>query len=400
MKQKVAVLFGGASPEHDVSIITGLQALNALNPVRYEGFPVYISTDGAWFTGDVLRDRGNYMLDEARLRQAVQVAPTVGSRTARLAPVERPGWSWRKPAAIDFDVALLALHGAHGEDGHVQALLDLAGIPYTGMRPMGSAVLMDKAVTKLVLRGLGIPALPYVVVDKTAGGGLAALDARLEEQLKSIARPWCVKPAHLGSSIGVAQVSDLDGLSACLLDIFRLDTHAIVEPFVPNLVEYNVAVRQGSNGPVTSAIERPKRDGALLDFVQKYGSGVGRKSGLKSPGSASEGMLSLTREISPKLPQGAEPKIREWATEICRSVGLAGTPRVDFLSNSETGEIWLNEVNTMPGSFAYYLWEAGSEPVLFTELLTGLLDEALALGRDTLRPEDPVPTTARLFPRR
>ena len=400
MKQKVAVVFGGTSPEHDVSVITGLQALNALDSSKYEGFPVYITAEGHWLTGDVLRERGNYMLDAARRKQTTRVTPALAARKPTLMPMEPSAWSFRKQPAVEFDVALLALHGGHGEDGSIQGLLDVCGIPYTGTRPMASAVLMDKAATKLILKALGIPALPHVAIDKPDPDRLAAFNQELGRTVDALQGPWCVKPAHLGSSIGVAQANNTDELGAVLLNIFRLDSQAVVEPFVPNLVEYNVAVRNGPDGPITSAIERPKRSGELLDFVQKYGSGVGPKTGLKQPGAASQGMLSLSREIGPALPQGREQEIRDWASRICAALGLAGTPRVDFLGNAETGEIWLNEVNTMPGSFAYYLWEAAPKPMLFTELMDELIAEALAMGTDRRSGDDPVPKEARLFPRR
>ena len=209
-----------------------------------------------------------------------------------------------------------------------------------------------------------------------------------------------VKPAHLGSSIGVAKADDLDTVRAVLPAIFKFDTTAIIEPFVDNLVEYNVAVSRIGGEVRTSAIERPKRATELLDFKTKYLSGGGsKKTGGKQPGTSSQGMLSLTRDINPELPAAMEGRIRQWASEAFLAVGGTGAPRIDFLSNEKTGEVWLNEVNPCPGSFGYFLWEAAEKPVLFTALLDHLVEEAKTRHRAGQLPSDPTPADARLFRR-
>jgi len=149
----------------------------------------------------------------------------------------------------------------------------------------------------------------------------------------------------------------------------------------------------------TSAIERPKRAEELLDFRQKYLSGSDGKSGVKQEGSASQGMLSLTRDINPALPPDLEAKLRSWATAAFEAVDGTGAPRIDFYCNGDTGEVWLNEVNPIPGSFAYFLWEAADPPIGFTALLSMLIDEAVARHRDSRLPDDPVPAEARLLRR-
>jgi D-alanine-D-alanine ligase len=212
--------------------------------------------------------------------------------------------------------------------------------------------------------------------------------------------PWCVKPVHLGSSIGVGKADTIDEVRALLAAIFRLDTQALVEPFVPNLVEYNVAVGRFGGVPRCSAIEQPKRIEALLDFRQKYLSGgSGDKAGGKNLMQPSEGMLSLTREINPVLAGQQAPNIRRWALAAYEAVGGSGAPRIDFLCNEATGEIWLNEVNPCPGSFAFYLWQAADEPLGFTALLSSLIDEARTRHRAVQLPDDPVPQDARLLKR-
>ena len=398
-KTRVAVLFGGRSPEHDVSVVSGLQALNALDGARYEGFPVYVATDGAWLVGEALRNRASYIPDETARKALTRVDLDLSAGRGRLVPRASGGIFSRKSVPIEFDVALLAFHGTIGEDGQMQGVFETANVPYTGMRTLASAVLMDKSVTKRILAGRGIGLLPEAVIERPATG-LVPDKAVVEAALKNIALPVIVKPAHLGSSIGVARATSVDEVRAVLPDIFKFDTTAILEPFVQNLVEYNVAVRRSAGAIVTSAIEMPKRASELLDFKTKYLQGGSKKTGgAKQPGTSSQGMLSLTRDINPSLPAGLEEKIRAWATEAYAAIGGTGAPRIDFLCNEKTGEIWLNEVNPCPGSFGYFLWEAAAKPVLFTALLDHLIEEAKAMHRTGQLPADPTPKDARLFKR-
>ena len=400
MKTRVAVFFGGRSPEHDVSVVTGLQALEALDQDRFSSFPVYVATDGKWFTGEALRNRNNYLPRESTLKTLESVTldlwPNVDGR-GRLLPA-KPGGLFAKPKPVEFDVALLAFHGLFGEDGRVQGLFELANVPYTGMRPLASSVLMDKAATKRVLADTGIGLLPYSVVERPSGGLLPS-PQEIEQAMSGLESPLIVKPLHLGSSIGVARAATIDEVRGALSVIFRLDTHAILEPLVENLVEYNVAVRRSSAGIETSAIERPKAQAELLDFKAKYLSGGSSKRGSKQPGAISQGMLSLTRELNPSLSPELAAKVHDWAKTCFSAVYGTGAPRIDFLCNGKTGEIWLNEVNPCPGSFGYFLWEASPRPMLFSELLSFLIDEAFGAQRAIQLPTDPTHPDARLFAR-
>lgn len=395
-KQRIAVIFGGRSPEHDISVITGLQVLQAVDSDRYEAFPVYVTPQGEWLVGEALAQRSTYLPGDRQQLGLRSVVPDVAVRgSGRLIPRERG--LFRQPPAVTFDVALPAFHGTTGEDGQMQGLLETADVPYTGMRTMASAVLMDKAATKRMLHGLDIPLLPQVVLPKPKQGLL--IERRvLEELVRGATFPAVVKPNHLGSSIGVAKVDDVEELAAVLPQIFRLDTAAVLEGYVPNLVEYNVAVCNFGGVLRTSAIERPKSTEELLDFRQKYMPTGGKVAG-KSASQGSQGMLSLTREINPTLPPEREKNIRRWAEAAFTAVGGTGAPRIDFLGNSQTGELWLNEVNPCPGSFGYFLWEAAAQPMLFTPLITSLIEEAIEQHRIKQMPDDPTPEEARLFKR-
>jgi D-alanine-D-alanine ligase len=396
MKTRIAVFLGGRSPEHDVSVVTGLQALQALDQARFDAFVVYVTPQGDWLVGPGLEDRRNFLPDAAFRAKLGEVTLDVASGGGRLV-ARKTGLFSRRPA-VEFDVALLAFHGLGGEDGQFQGLFEAANIPYTGMRTLASAVLMDKVATKRMLAGGGIPLLNHAVVERPETG-LPPADA-LEAGLAGIGFPCCVKPVHLGSSIGVGKADTVDEVRALLAAIFRLDTQALIEPFVPNLVEYNVAVARFGGAPRCSAIEQPKRVEALLDFRQKYLSADGGdKAGGKNLGAPSEGMLSLTRDINPVLPGQQAPDIRRWALAAFEAVGGTGAPRIDFLCNEATGDIWLNEVNPCPGSFAFYLWDAAPEPIGFTALLSLLIGEAQACHRARQLPDDPVPPDARLLKR-
>jgi D-alanine-D-alanine ligase len=280
----------------------------------------------------------------------------------------------------------------------MQGLFEIANVPYTGMRTLASAVLMDKAATKRMLGAADIPLLPHVTLTRPQEG-LMAPRAAVEAALRNAAFPAIVKPNHLGSSIGVAKVNDIAELLAVLPQIFKLDPVVIVEPYVSPLVEYNVAVSAAAGTLRSSAIECPKRVEELLDFKQKYLSGGVNKSQTKQPGQMSQGMLSLTRDLNPKLPAELERQIRGCAERAFVAVGGTGAPRIDFLCNSQSGEIWLNEINPCPGSFGFFLWEAMEPPILFTHFLTAMLEEAFAQHRLAQLPADPVPQAAQLFKR-
>jgi D-alanine-D-alanine ligase len=401
-KKKIAVFFGGRSPEHDVSVVSGLQVLAAIDQSVYEAHPVYITTDGQWLHGDdCLRDRNNYMLSSEalkKLRRWTLDPSAIGK--GRLVSQKRGAFD--KAAVFEFDVAIPVFHGLYGEDGQVQGLFEYAGIPYAGMRTMASSLLMDKAATKRVLHSADIPMLPYAVIKRPDQGFMIAAD-ELTAIMGDLKFPCIAKPTHLGSSIGIAKVNDIEEVRACLPAIFEYDDTAIIEPFVENLVEYNVAISKAFGEVKLSAIERPKTTDELLDFKQKYLSGSddksGNKLGQKSSDPVSEGMLSLTRDINPDLPEDMAANIKKWAHAMFSAIDGTGAPRIDFIGNSKTGELWLNEVNPLPGSFGYFLWEAAEDSVFFTDFLDALIKEALAESKKRVLPKDPVPKEARLLKR-
>lgn len=407
-KKVVAVFFGAKSPEHDVSIITGLQSIKALDTNKYEALPIYIAPNGEWLHGEELLDLNNYMLSKDKLKKLSKVtldfvkAPE--SNRARLL-IKRPKRLFNIcNKYIEFDIALLALHGLHGEDGQAAAIMEMANIPYTGMRHFASTILMNKIATKQILSSVGIPVLPHKFITRPVSGGFIVDVKILEEIVRHINFPLCVKPCNLGSSIGVAKANNIAELTTVLPNIFKYDQVAVLEPFIENLVEYNISVGSINNKIITSAIEKPKCHSELLDFKQKYMGGgnnqdrYSSKFGCKTP-NINTGMLTMTREFNPDLDLVCEKKLRYWAELAFNTVYGSGFPRIDFLCNSKTKEIWLNEINPCPGSFGFYLWEVSNYKLLFTELLNALLLEAELLFNKQQLPIDPTPRDARLFPR-
>lgn len=400
MKDKrkiIAVFFGGRSPEHDVSVYTGMEVMAAIDTTLFDVLPVYIAPHGQWYIGDALLDKKNYLFTEETAKALTKVQLDISAKgRGRLLPESKGLFSSAKP--IPFDIALPTFHGLFGEDGGFQGLMEFANIPYAGMRAKPCSLFMDKDSTKKAFSGLDIPMLPHAAVIRPQDG-LAIDTKELKALLKDISFPVCVKPANLGSSIGVGKAKDIDDVRAILMNLFQYDTKAIIEPFVKNLTEYNVALRVNNKGEIeTSAIERPRSKEELLNFKEKYLSGGGKKTGGQK---SAAGMIAMTRDINPDLPNGMDKKIREWATQIFAAYGAGGAPRIDFISDGKTNEVWFNELNPIPGSYGYFLWEAasGKSKILFTDFLTDLLGEAEALYKRKQIPYDPVPKDAQLLKR-
>ncbi len=402
-KKTIAVVFGGRSVEHDVSILTGLQFLEALDPVKYDGIPVYIDPLGQWWTGSALTKRSHYPLQENTPKGLQQVSLDLASKASGKPQFisYQKGLMGEKRITIPFDLIVPAIHGSNGEDGTLQGLLDFADIPYAGCRPLGAAATMDKFFAKKAARSIGLKVLPELIVNRPVKGSFLEPETLKPLLVKALGKevyPLIVKPCNLGSSVGVNKANDMDGLIAALMTAFRLDSEAIIEPFVPNLTEYNIACMNGENGTIlTSAIERPAREAELLDFKNKYLAG-GSSEGPKLDSGPSAGMVSLNRTLNPEeLTTDQDSFIRKTASDLFSEVKLAASVRVDFLCDSETGDIWLNEANTIPGSFAYFLWEAAAEPISFLSLTSRMIEEGFALSSKRLGATDTKTGNASIF---
>lgn len=394
-RTKVAVIFGGLSSEHDVSVLTGIEILEALDPGTYEGFPVYVGLDGQWWVGDALRNRANYLPDAALKRQLTRVSLNVGNALESGRWVLREvggGGLLAKPKTFGFDMVIPALHGTWGEDGTLQGVLTAEKIPFAGGDVSAMALTINKMWTLSAAHAAGLPTPPtlYVAkhddVDEKLGGWRGDY-------------PVFIKPNFLGSSIGARVAKTPDDALAALQEVFRLDHAALVQRCIPNLVEYNVAVRRRADGTVvTSAIERPLRKDESYTFKDKYLSG---DMASKLSGGSNPGLVNATRVINPpELDDGRAAQVRAWAVALFEALDLAGAPRLDFLCNEQTGEIWFNEVNPLPGSFGYFLWEAATPRVGYSELLDDMLSETRQRVRSRTRVIDPVANGGAIFSKR
>lgn len=401
-KKIIAVIFGGRSVEHDVSILTGIQFLEALDPTLFEGLPIYVDALGVWWTGSALTNRKNYPITgTTQDLEAVSLDLATPAHGRPRLVTRKKGMLGEKTSFIEFDLMVPAIHGSNGEDGTLQGLLEFAAIPFAGCRPLGAAATMNKEFAKAAARQHHLKTLPEVTIARPQKGQFLdpeILAVTLSENLGIEPFPLIVKPSNLGSSVGVSKATSIDELIAALMAVFRLDKSAIVEPFVDNLVEYNIAVRRAPDGRIeTSAIERPLSKSDVLDFKNKYLAG-GTPGGPKLDTGPSEGMASLNRVLNPdELSSAQETVIRGTASKIFAALDLAGSVRIDFLCNSKTGELWFNEANTIPGSFAYFLWEAAAKPLSFLALTSDIVDEGFRLSSERLGATDAASGDATIF---
>lgn len=376
-QKKVAIVFGGVSPEHDVSILTGMQACFALDQSMYEAIPIYIDTKGTWWAGDGLIEHHQKIVNGCNYKGISQVEVGPGGFYHNGQPYQ------------SIDVCLIALHGGDGENGAIQGLFEVNQLPYTGVRKTGASVAMNKWLTKKLLAALGVNVLSDHLLNKLPGQNHYTI-----AQLKALKLtfPICVKPCSLGSSVGVGFADDVETLHALLLDLFQMDDAVLIEPAVQSLKEFNVSVRKDICGDIVlSAVESPVAD-AWLDFDQKY------RQGSQSKKQSASGLINLSREFGPKMPKNMLNQLELEAKIAFEAFGGYGAPRIDFLADMSQGKLWLNEVNPTPGSFGHYLWTAKDQKQGFVWLLNHLLAEAQQAGFLN-SDQDPVPKLARIFKR-
>jgi len=364
------VVLGGVAPEHEVSIISALQAAAALDRDCYRPVPLYIAKDGTWYTGDALLEVDTYRDMDVLRAEAIPVALHPGGygtlRVVEVPPESRWKRMRRQPLRYDIDVMLLGLHGGPGEDGSVQGLCETMGVPYTGSGVLGSAVGMDKGLSKRLCQQASIPVVDFVMLRD--GDWAHNEDAQLARCIDTLGLPLIVKPARLGSSIGIARADTRAELDAAIEDAFRYDSKVIVENAVSDLREINCSVLGTPTDATPSVLEEPvpSSDEEVLSFQDKYmREDEGEGSGAKTSGP--EGMASLDRIIPAKLDDSTTASIQDMAVQIFQLFECAGVARIDFMIDRATGTVYFNEINTIPGSFSFYLWEPSGVP--FDELM-------------------------------
>lgn len=358
--QNLAVIFGSRAAEHDVSIISGLQVLENADKNKYNAFPVYISRKGEWFTGEPLRKVETYrdFNPEAKGITRVILPPVPGmGGLYTLGQGGLFGGKSQKVAAIDC--VLLALHGMHGEDGTVQGLLELANIPYTSCGVTGSAVGMDKIIMKAVFQSMGLPVLASTFCYRSEWQeDPAAVTARAE----ALGYPVYVKPANLGSSIGISRAVDRASFEQAMAIACAYDRRILIEKGLEKPVEINCAC-MGFGGKATPSLcEQPVSWEAFLSFDQKYMRGGGK------------GMENLARRIPAPIPDAMTRQIQDYTVEIFKMLECKGVVRVDYMIDPQTDALYVCEINTIPGSFAFYLFEPMG--ISFRQLVDQLVEYA------------------------
>ena len=360
---RVGVVFGGRSVEHDVSIVTAHQAMAVLSE-RHEVIPIYVTREGHWLSAPGLND-----LEVFRSKRWSEVADP-----AYIAPgsaaLTIPGRRLKGARTIDLDVVVPSIHGTFGEDGTIQGLLELAGLPYTGSNVTASATGMDKRVMKDLFRAAGLPTVPHVDVDVAdLDRDVESVVARIED---GVGYPVFVKPARAGSSVGIAKATNADELRTALDIARRYDTRLLAEKGMEGCIEINCSVLGGGGRePRASVCEQPVAWQDFLSFDDKYLRGG--KSGSSVKG---EGMASLDRKIPAPVDDQTTKQVQANAVAAFEAIGAAGVARIDSFVDEGSGNTWLMEINTMPGSFAFYLWEGTG--VSFSDLMEELLDIARA----------------------
>jgi D-alanine-D-alanine ligase len=374
---RVGVFFGSRSVEHEVSVITAQQAMAAMPADRMIPVPVYIAKSGAWYTGEALLQLDRYKdidrLIAASTRVTMRPEPA-GAGELFEVEARRGLLGGALRSASRFDVAMPLVHGSNGEDGTLQGLFELAGIPYCGCDVVSAAVSMDKRLARTTLRGAGLPVLDDVAVARARW--IESADAVCSDLEHAPGFPMYVKPRRLGSSIGVARVDTHEQLRDALDVAFRYDTSVLAEPAQEGIIEINCSVLGQGDDVQVSVCEQPVITGTL-SYADKYLSGAKGKGGTKTPAT---GMKSSQRVIPAPISDTLTKRIQETAMSAFRAIGAAGVARVDFLVSPDRDTFLVNELNTLPGSLSFYLWEASG--MHFDALLNRLVDMAIARHRE------------------
>jgi D-alanine-D-alanine ligase len=362
MKKSIGIFFGGRSVEHEISIISALQVMKKIDKERYDVVPVYITKDGVWYTGNWLKYIDNFRNYKTLLKHSRKIVPSLNAQEGVLFGYPSGFLKKSKPVA-KIDVAFPVFHGAYGEDGCFQGLFEIMNLPYVGSNVVASAICMSKTLTKEISKALAIPVLDYYRLD--ADRWFRDRDNQLQH-LARFAFPVIVKPDNLGSSIGVSKATNAAELENAI-ELAAVYSHDIlIEKCVTAIREINCSVAATAHGVEASECEEPLASpDKLLSFDDKY----------LSAAASSEGMAGAKRKIPADIPAELKKKIQEDAVKIFRYLGCSGVARMDFILDASDSKIYLNEINTIPGSLAFYLWEATGKP--FTTLLTEIIEHAI-----------------------
>ena len=364
MKINIGVFFGGKSVEHEVSIISAMQVINALNKEKYDVIPIYISKDNKlYYTKDMVDV--SYFKDLEKVKnESTEIYFTHKNSTIFVYSVK----SILKKEIAKIDVAFPVVHGLNVEDGTLQGFLEMYNIPYVGPDVSASAVGMNKILFKKVLEASNIPVIEYIDVnlydyEKNSDN----IFSNIKEKL---GLPVILKPANLGSSIGIEIVKEESEFKEKIEKVFLFTDKILVERCVTKLREINCSVIGDEKSIDVSLLEEPVRIDEILSFKDKYMSATNKKCSPKL-----EGMVSLSRKIPANLDKKIESEIYNLSKKVFRTIGCSGVSRIDYIIDEEDNKLYVNEINTIPGSLSFYLWE--KKDISFDKLCDRLIKIAI-----------------------
>lgn len=367
MRIKVGVVFGGETVEHEVSIISAIQAMNKMDQEKYEIIPIYITKDREWYTGDMLKDIDVYQDLSLIKKYAKNVVLYYKNGSYVLQKKKFP-----RTIVKEVDIIFPIVHGTNVEDGVLQGYLQTVGVPYVGPNVYAGVVGQDKAFMKDVWASAGLPMTAYV--------WFYDVDYKhdKEEVIKKVSKlkyPVIVKPATTGSSVGISVCENEDSLVEGIDEAIQYDSKIVVEEVVKNLIEVNIAVMGNYEHQKVSEIEEVLSGNKFLTYADKYiGGGKNGKLKGKAPVKASKGMASTNRKLPADIDDKMRKEVEEIAVKAFKALGSAGNARIDFLIDEKAKKVYVNEINSIPGSLAFYLWEAKGVD------FTSMLDEMINIG--------------------
>lgn len=377
MKIRLALIYGSRTCEHDVSIISALQAAQHVNPDDYDLIYVYIDQNGEWYTGERLADISLYRNFDKRA--VVRVIPMGAEGKLRLMqhPDDKLLPIGRLRQIAEADVVMPVMHGMNGEDGTLQGMLELWNVPYTSSGVLGSALGMDKLAMKRMFKACGFPVLKDVCVERNEWKRNRA--GVLSHVMNELSFPVYVKPSNLGSSIGINRADNQNGLEDAIDIAVSYDRRVQVEAGIQDLMEINCAVLGYGGDAMASVTEMPVRWSDFLSFDEKYLRGA--KGGAKGAKSApSKGMSSLSRQMPAPISPELTHRVEELAVDAFKALDCKGVARIDFLYDKASDELYIGEINTIPGSLAFYLWEGRG--ISFERMIDMMVEYAFRANAD------------------
>lgn len=366
----VAVFFGGKSSEHEISCISANQALHAINSEKYNVIPVYISKTSEFYTGDRLFDLANYANLDELTSKLTKVGFVKDGTSVYMKPVK--GGLFSKSTTVD--VAFLVTHGINAEDGSLAGYLEMLDIPYTSSNVLASAIAQDKCIQKIIFEKAGIPTIEYFICYQH---DFEEKEIKYLAKAKALSFPVILKPANLGSSIGIEIAHNEKEFAAKMRDAFKYDAKILVERCLKDFFEVNCSVIGVEHSPKASILEEVAKKDEILSFKDKYiGNGKGGSKGTKggSKSTASKGMASATRIIPARISEEQTNLIKNYSIKAFNAIDASGVVRIDYMIDPE-GHIYLEEINNIPGSLAFYLWE--KEDINFEKLTDILIENAI-----------------------